>query len=100
MPGRHNADSADAAISVDNPFSARQAGVFYRFTIKPFRLYRIDLIKGTGGNAEQTAAKSILNFSRSIQYLLLLSQHETGTIGIDIVQDGGDGGSCHEQPQP
>lgn len=75
----------DAAIGIDNLFVPCHIGIFHRRVIQHLGLHRVYLIKRARRYSESQSAKLVLDFTRSVEHILALAEHEARLIGIYVM---------------
>lgn len=76
---------ADTAIGIDNLFAPGHAGVFHRGVIKHLGLHRIYLIKRARRYSESQPAELVLDFARTVEHILALTEHKARLIRVNIM---------------
>ena len=60
-----------------------------RFLVQFFGLHRINLIEGPGRDPECLSTECICDIAFTIQHLFPLTQHHTGVLVVDVLDDRG-----------
>ena len=97
LRSRDQPDSSRPAVGVKRSLLPVQPCKLHRRAIEMLRLYRVDLIKGPGGNPKAAAKQLIRDKSLSPEHLFLISQHHTGAPVIDVLHYRGNLGMLFQQ---
>ena len=77
--------SADAAIGIDDFFAPGHVGIFHRCVIKHLGLHRVYLIKRARRYSESQPAELVLDFARTVEHILALTEHKARLIRVYVM---------------
>lgn len=77
--------SAYATVGVDDLFAPAHAGIFHRGVIKHLGLHRVYLIKRARGYSESQPAELVLDFARTVEHILALTEHKARLIRVYVM---------------
>lgn len=90
---RHGqADSARAAIEVEQRLAAGQRGVLPRFGVEALRLTAVDLVKRLGSKREAQPAERICHRILAVNHVGTRTENHVRVVGIDVEKDTFDTG--------
>ena len=87
MGGCNDTDGPDAAVGIQDSFSAGESRTVDGDIIEFFRHQGIDLIEGAGGDAEALSAEDVFNIAFSVDDSLPVSEDHGRIAVIDIDHD-------------
>ena len=76
---------ADTAIGIDNLFAPAHAGIFHSGVIEHLGLHRVYLIKRARRYSESQSAELILDFARTVEHILALTEHKARLIRVYVM---------------